>query len=420
MKHDVWRTASIGDAVEPVARPERVVPDQTYRLLGVRWYGRGCHLHTTAAGAALKTPQLNRVASGDVTYNKMWVTKGAFAVVGPDCDGLTATSEYPLFTVRRDSAAPEFIQWAMNTDAFVRAAADASRGSTSRRRLNPSDFLRLPLPLPPLAEQRKIAAILSAVDGAIEATQAVIDQLQIVKKAMMAELLARGVPGGHTQYEQTPIGVFPKDWSLCSIDELGVPGEPTVRSGPFGSSMKTKDFQSHGVKVLTIQSLGEGRILPDGLFFVDHVKAEELSEYRVRENDVVFSRVADIGRCAAISPHEAGWLISPNLSRIRLDPRKVDAAFFMYLITLGAAVSRQVQAVTGNAGRPVISSTTLKAIQLPVPPISEQRAIAHAGYEAEYRILCEKECVQGLRDMKAALMTALLSGEVRVTSDKAV
>ncbi|MFO0755692.1 MAG: restriction endonuclease subunit S [Byssovorax sp.] len=66
------------------------------------------------------------------------------------------------------------------------------------------------LEVPPLPEQRKIAAILSSVDDAIEATQAVIDQLGVVKKAMMAELLTRAASGRHTRFKQTDIGEVPE------------------------------------------------------------------------------------------------------------------------------------------------------------------------------------------------------------------
>ena len=72
---------------------------------------------------------------------------------------------------------------------------------------------------PLLAEQRKIAAILSSVDDAIEKTQAVIDQVQVVKRGLMQELLTRGLPGRHTRFKQTEIGEIPEDcwrsWSLA-------------------------------------------------------------------------------------------------------------------------------------------------------------------------------------------------------------
>jgi type I restriction enzyme, S subunit len=297
-------------------------------------------------------------------------------------------------------------------------ALEEAAPQNAQKNINLETLRPLAIPLPPLPEQRKIAAILSSVDEAIEGTQAVIDQLQVVKKAMMADLLTRGIPGRHKTFKQTEIGEVPEEWSLCSVEALGLEGQPTVRTGPFGSSMKTKDFRASGVPVLTIQSLGEGEILHDGLFYVSDAKATELAEYKVALNDVVFSRVADIGRCAAIRASEEGWLISPNLTRIRLDPKKADARFLMYLITLGEGVRRQVEMVTGSAGRPVISSTTLKTLGLTMPDLDEQRAIATVGMQLEDRMAVERASLEQLRRAKSALMSVLLTGEIRVRVDE--
>ena len=74
--------------------------------------------------------------------------------------------------------------------------------------------------LPPLPEQRKIAAILSSVDDAIEKTQAVIDQVQVVKRGLMQELLTRGLPGRHTRFKQTEIGKVPEEWAIVRIIDV--------------------------------------------------------------------------------------------------------------------------------------------------------------------------------------------------------
>ena len=98
-------------------------------------------------------------------------------------------------------------------------------------KLESADLGELPIPLPPLPEQRKIAAILSSVDDAIEASQAVIDQLQVVKKAMMAELLTKGLPGRHKKFKQTEIGEVPEEWSFGDVGEVASLAETDPRQG---------------------------------------------------------------------------------------------------------------------------------------------------------------------------------------------
>ena len=75
--------------------------------------------------------------------------------------------------------------------------------------LNRNTAARRAFTVPPLPEQRKIAAILSSVDDAIEKTQAVIGQVQVVKRGLMQELLTRGLP-----FKRTEIGEIPQGWQL--------------------------------------------------------------------------------------------------------------------------------------------------------------------------------------------------------------
>src|SRR5690554_2405567 len=76
----------------------------------------------------------------------------------------------------------------------------------------------LNLPIPPLPEQQKIAAILSSVDDVIEKTRAQIDKLKDLKTGMMQELLTKGI--GHTEFKDSPVGRIPRSWSVASLSEL--------------------------------------------------------------------------------------------------------------------------------------------------------------------------------------------------------
>ena len=311
---------------------------------------------------------------------------------------------------------PRYLYYYLQGRNFRRFIKEKVSGS-SVPHIFQRDIVRMLAPVPPLPEQRKIAAILSSVDDAIDKTQAVIDEVQVVKRGLMQELLTRGLPGWHTRFKQTEIGEMPEEWEVVAIGELGHDSRTTVRTGPFGSSMKTKDFHPSGVPVITIKSLGEGELYEPGLFFTSEEKAEELSDYSVVKGDLVFSRVADIGRSLAVDERQSGWLISPNLMRIRLNRRTADSRFMMYAITLAESVLRQIVSVSGNAGRPVVSSAVLRRLRVPVPPIDEQREIARAGQEMESRIRTEMKSLDLVKQLKPALMSVLLTGELRVAPD---
>ncbi len=93
--------------------------------------------------------------------------------------------------------------------------------------LNAGIVRTLELPLPPLPEQKKIAAILSSVDEAIQATQLVIDQTRRVKEGLLQDLLTHGLPG-HTRFKQTEIGEIPESWEVRRLGDIA-----SVERGKF-------------------------------------------------------------------------------------------------------------------------------------------------------------------------------------------
>jgi type I restriction enzyme S subunit len=110
---------------------------------------------------------------------------------------------YHLALLRPKAVLGEYLAWALRSwpvnNQFVRRANGATRfGLTS------GVIHDVEVPLPPLSEQKKIAAILSSVDDAIQATQAVIDQTRQVKEGLLQDLLTKGI--GHTRFKQTEIG----------------------------------------------------------------------------------------------------------------------------------------------------------------------------------------------------------------------
>ena len=97
-----------------------------------------------------------------------------------------------------------------------------SHGITIHPGLYALDATRsLPILLPPLSEQRAIAAVLDAIDEAIERTEAVISATERLRDALLHELLTRGVPGWHTEWRTVPgLGTIPADWQVVRLGDV--------------------------------------------------------------------------------------------------------------------------------------------------------------------------------------------------------
>ena len=394
MAPEAWESVSLGDFLTPVSRAERVDDTRIYRLLGVRWYGNGCHLHAEIEGKKLKTRLLNRVASNDVVYNKMWTKKGAFAVATPSEDGLHSTGEYPAFSLDLARVDPGFLRQRMRLRDFVEQASGLCRGTTSRARLNPADFLRLRIALPSLPEQRKIAAILSSVDDAIEKAEAVIGQLEVVNRALLENLLGELSGGRVPKFAENS-----RAWQPMVIGDL------CDLSG--GNGFKPSDWSSAGLPIIRIQNL-------NGSQTFNYFSPEPLPEWIVEPGELLFawagSRGSSFGPC--IWPGPRGLL---NQHIYRVKPRGVIEKTFLYytLKSITGVIERRAHGFKDSLVH--LRKAELTNWRVVLPPAREQRRISAILQSLDDRLLAEQGALVGHGRAKSALLDSLLSGRIRVT-----
>lgn len=203
--------------------------------------------------------------------------------------GIPEWCAYPdlLVRLRTDPkhALPEYLEsvlLSVEGRGYFESSARGTSGSMVK--INRGIIERFEFLLPSLTEQRKIAAILSSVDEAIEKTQAVIDQVQVVKKGLMQELLTKGLPGRHKTFKQTEIGRVPESWQLRRLDSLGV-----VQTGLAKNKANVGDLDVPYLRVANVQ---------DGYLDLAEIKRVSVSQqaldrYRLEIGDVLFTEGGD-------------------------------------------------------------------------------------------------------------------------------
>lgn len=287
--------------------------------------------------------------------------------------------------------------------------------STGVPTLNRNFVHPLPVLLPPLLEQRKIAAILSSVDDAIAATQAVIDQLGVVKKAMMAELLTRGLPGRHTRFKKTEIGEVPEGWKVVRLEEVLV-------EGPTNGLYKPAEKIGRGCLVAGMTAI-DGATLDWSLCRRAELEAQEVSRFGLRQGDLlvtrVYARVDGIGRFIVVPEPPEPAAYESNMMRMRVQGGRASAPFVAAHMTL-ATVRREVEQRATLGAQASINSEALRSLPLRLPPMSEQLEIVAALDTVDVRIDAEARLLAQQRSCKAALMSVLLTGEVRVKPDEEI
>ena len=293
---------------------------------------------------------------------------------------------------------------------------------TSIKGIVRKDLLDYPLDLPSLTQQHQIAQILSALDEAIEQTKTLIAKQQRIKTGLIQDLLTRGIDeDGNLRSEDThefkdsPLGRIPVEWESGHLFGRKSSGRPHLKTGPFGSSLKHKHWRATGVPVITIGALGAGGLIESELLHVSEATAMRLRNYRLEIGDIVFSRVADVGRSAVIDDPQHGWIMSSNLMRITLDSEQVDARFLQAQLSYESRIRQQILFFVNAAGRDVANTEILNRLQFLWPPPKEQARIMDRIEAFDDHMGCTAKELGKLRQVKTALMQDLLTGEVSVT-----
>ena len=419
MTPEGWRSAELGAIaqVNPEQLKHRTDPDYVLEYLDIAAIERpgviGASRTLTLADAPSRARR--RARAGDILVSTVRPYLRNFARVGEAPSNLVASTGYAV--VRPANGVDgRFLYQHVLSDAFVEFLKPRMRGSNYPA-VKADDVKTYTLSLPPLPEQRKIAAILSSVDDAIEKTQAVIAQVQVVKRGLMQELLTRGLPGRHTRFKQTEIGKIPEEWDFLPLRAMAA-SDRGLQTGPFGSQLHASDYVINGVPVLMPQDMMNGYVSDAFCARIADERAAELSRHRVQAGDILFARRGDLGRAGLITQHEEGWLCGTGCLRFRPKNRTVSRYLRHWI-----AWSTSVQWLNKHAvGQTMLNLNTSILGSLPVAlPCDAERSVIIGVLEAfDEQIRTLEQNTEGLGGVKSALMSILLTGELRVTPDAEV
>lgn len=360
----------------------------------------------------------------DVLINKDGANTGKVGLFRDPGEGPACINEH-LFLLRGEASkiTQEYLYYTLLSERGQTIIRNRISGS-AQPGLKSGFINNFPIDLPESTdEQEQIGGILGTLDRAIEQTEALIAKQQRIKTGLMQDLLTKGIDEhGNIRSETThafkdsPLGRIPVEWKVTPMSTFQLLGRPFIKTGPFGSSLNTKHWVEDGVPVITIGSLGDGGFLKQELLYISELTAHALSPYRVNPGDIVFSRVADIGRALVITTEQNGWIISSNFMRISLNVSEVSPSFFYRTIVFNPTTRNQLRVLSNASGREVVNTAILSALHFAWPDLGEQNRINDKLDQIDKVINKSRHSLEKLVAFKRGLMHDLLTGQRRVTS----
>jgi len=231
------------------------------------------------------------------------------------------------------------------------------------QKAHPSVISRLykSIPLPPLPEQRRIAAILDQADTLRAKRREALAQLDSLTQSIFIEMFGDPVKGN---------GLY----AVESVESIAAPERYSIVDGPFGSSMKPDDYRESGVPVVRIANITKNGDFTDrNLLYIDKALFEKLKRSSIMPNDVLVSRVGTIGN-TCVFPEGIGdaLLSTTGVCKITTDRKRV-LPEFLHQAILQPAFQEQIHKSASTSVQKYFNLSALKGWSIVVPPISVQQ-----------------------------------------------
>lgn len=316
-----------------------------------------------------------------------------------------AATVVDVAVIRTSNVDPYWLMSVINSVDF-RTQIELSASGTTRTRIARGALAEIPLQVPPIQEQQKIASILTAVDEVIESTQAQINKLKDLKTGMMQELLTKGIGRDgqpHTEFKDSPVGRIPKAWTfkavgdICKVTSGGTPDRtnlefwngniPWIKTGEinYTTIYSAEEYITElGLKNSSTKLIPAGSVL--------------MAMYG---QGITRGKVALLGIDACLN--QACLAMLPN--------NELDKYFLFYFFS---KEYENLRLLVQEGTQKNLNAGIVKEILLPLPPMDEQVEIRKRLQAVDINIESKQRKLEIVVDLKKALMQDLLTGNVRV------
>ena len=336
---------------------------------------------------------------GDIVFARTGATVGKTYLYKTSDGELVYAGFLICFSLNENEVVPYYIKAYTETSMYNKWVRVISQRS-GQPGINSFEYGSLGLPIPPLAEQKKIAEILCTWDDAIEKQSKLIEKLELRKRGLMQRLLTG----------KTRLPGFTEPWKKIKLGEIG--------STYMGLSGKTKsDFENGNAKFISYVNVFSNEKVNINDFGTVKVNSNEKQNI-VRYGDIFFTVSSEtpneVGMSSVLLDAVENTYLNSFCFGYRLNDFSVlEPVFASYILRTDKFRSSIILLAQGST-RFNLSKNEVMKLQIELPLLAEQNAIAAVLTSADKEIETQRKKIEALRQQKRGLMQQLLTGKIRV------
>lgn len=379
-------------------------PTGDVRLVQLADIGEGVYLNKSArflTSSKAKELRCTFLHPGDLLVARMPDPIGRACVFPGDPKPCVTAVDVCIVRPDPELVDVQWLKWATNSPEF-RSHLGRFTAGTTRKRISRKNLEQVPLTIPPLPEQRRIAAILDKADAIRRKRQETIRLMEEFRLSVFLDMFGN-------------IGSF----EHVKIQDIASKKKHALSSGPFGSNLTSAHYTNEGVIVLRGLNISDGRLNLDDVKFVSEEKAQSLVRSEVGPGDILVVAVGSSGLACQIPNSLPRSIMSQNFNKISPDVNKTNPTYLEYCIN-SLFVQRQLKQEITDTVRTFLSLTKLKNVEIPLPPLRDQEKFAQVVRKSEQLRTKQRRAERKSDDIFNSLVHRAFRGELKSTEAELV
>ena len=289
-----------------------------------------------------------RLKNGDLVFARTGATTGKSYLLN-DAPKDSVFASYLIRVRPNERVDPQFLSFFFKSPKYWQQINIMANGA-AQPGVNSTKLKELEIPLPPLSEQKRIAAILDKADSLRRKNQKAIQLADQFLRAVFLDMFGDPVSN-------------PKGWELKSLKEL---------TSKIGSGSTPRGGQSayvdKGISLIRSLNIHDDKFLHKNLAFITDKQAEALSNVEVENRDILLNITgASVCRCSIVDDSILPARVNQHVCIIR--PSELEPEYLLHML-ISASYKRYLLNMAGSAGatREALTKEQVENLLIPVPP----------------------------------------------------
>ena len=262
---------------------------------------------------------------------------------------------------------------------------------TTRGKLTKAGASRIAIPLPPLAEQRRISEVLDRAEALRAKRRAALAQLDSLTQSLFLDLFGDPVAN-------------PKQWPNPTLGGL-------LTFQQYGPRFVNEDYSADGIRIVRITDLSESGTLDFSAMPRMTVSEEDREKYSLRPGDIIFARTgATVGKVALLQPNDPPCIAGAYFITMRFE--KTLDPLYARAVLAAPSVRAIVAKRSRQAAQQNFSGPGLRQLPMPLPPLPLQREYARRVKAIETLKKAQRSSLAELDALFASLQHRAFRGEL--------